>query len=66
RAGSSYSLTTLVVSPSCVASTDITEEENERRFRECLRLIENVTREQLLELMGEAWLEEYRRVARRG
>ncbi len=54
------------MSPSCVASTDITEEENERRFRECLRLIENVTREQLLELMGEAWLEEYRRVARRG
>ncbi len=49
-----------------MASTDITEEENERRFRECLRLIENVTREQLLELMGEAWLEEYRRVARRG
>lgn len=44
---------------------DITEEENERRFRESLRLIENVTREQLVELMGEKWLEEYRRVAQR-
>jgi hypothetical protein len=48
-----------------MADTDITEEENERRFRESLRLIENVTREQLLELMGEAWLEEYRRIAQR-
>ena len=48
-----------------MGDTDITEEENERRFRECLRLIENVTREQLVELMGEEWLEEYRRVAQR-
>jgi len=48
-----------------VASTDITEEENERRFRECLRLIENVTREQLVELMGEGFLEEYCRIAQR-
>jgi hypothetical protein len=46
-----------------MADTDITEEENERRFRECLCLIENVTREQLVELMGEEWLEEYRRIA---
>ena len=44
---------------------EITPEENERRFRECLRLINNVTREQLMELMGEDFLEEYRRVARR-
>jgi hypothetical protein len=43
---------------------EITPEENERRFRECLRLINNVTREQLMELMGEDFLEEYRRVAR--
>jgi hypothetical protein len=42
----------------------ITPEENERRFRECLRLINNITHEQLVELMGEESLEEYRRVAR--
>ena len=43
----------------------ITPEENEQRFRESLRLINNVTHEQLVELMGEDFLEEYRRVARR-
>ena len=58
-------MTTTQVSPVSMADTDITEEENERRFKECLRLIENVTREQLVELMGEEWLEEYRRVAQR-
>jgi hypothetical protein len=45
--------------------TNITEEENDRRFREALRLIENVTREQLVELMGEEFLEEFRRVSQR-
>ena len=44
---------------------EITPEENERRFRECLRLINNVTHEQLVELMGEEFLEEYRRIAQR-
>jgi len=48
-----------------VADIDITEEENDRRFRECLRLISNVTREQLVKLTGEEFLEEYRRVAQR-
>jgi hypothetical protein len=43
----------------------ITPEENERRFRECLRLINNITHEQLVELMGEEFLEEYRRVSQR-
>ena len=42
---------------------EITQEEDERRFRECLRLINSVTHEQLVELMGEDFLEEYRRVA---
>ena len=42
---------------------EITPEENERRFRESLRLINSVTHEQLVELMGEEFLEEYRRVA---
>ena len=41
----------------------ITPEENEQRFRESLRLINNVTHEQLVELMGEEFLEEYRRIA---
>ncbi len=53
------------MSPTPVADIDITEEENERRFRECLRLIESVTHEQLIKLMGEEFLEEYRRVAQR-
>jgi hypothetical protein len=42
---------------------EITPEENERRFRECLRLINSITHEQLVELMGEEFLEEYRRIA---
>jgi hypothetical protein len=45
--------------------TDLTEEENERRFMECLRIIKSITREQLVELMGEDFLEEYRRIAQR-
>ncbi len=45
--------------------TELTEEENERRFREGLRIIQNITREQLVELMGEDFLKEYRRVAQR-
>ena len=40
---------------------EITAEENERRFRESLCLINNVTHEQLVKLMGEEFLEEYRR-----
>lgn len=44
---------------------ELTPEENERRFRESLRLINNVTREQLVELMGEDFLEKYRRIAQR-
>jgi hypothetical protein len=44
---------------------EITSEENERRFRECLRLINNVTHEQLVELMGKDFLEEFRRVSQR-
>lgn len=40
---------------------EITPEENERRFRACLDWIHNLTREKLVELMGEEWLENYRR-----
>lgn len=39
----------------------LTPEENERRFRVCLELIHNLTREKLVELMGKEWLEDYRR-----
>jgi hypothetical protein len=54
----------VVFGPSML-NTDITEEENERRFKEALQLIENVTHEQLVELMGEEFFEEFRRVSRR-
>ena len=54
------------VNTTCVSSMaeEITPEENERRFRESLRLINSVTHEQLVELMGEEFLEEYRRIAK--
>jgi hypothetical protein len=42
-------------------SDEITPEENERRFKECMELINGLTREKLVELMGEEWLEDYRR-----
>jgi hypothetical protein len=43
----------------------ISEEENERRFKECLRIIQNTTHEDLVELMGENFLEEFRRASQR-
>ena len=45
------------------APEPISEEENERNFRECMRIIQSVTHEQLVDLMGEEWLEEFRKVA---
>lgn len=39
----------------------ITEEENERRFKACLEWIHNLTHEKLVKLMGKEWLEDYRR-----
>jgi hypothetical protein len=47
------------------AEPQISEEENERRFRECLRIIQNTTHENLVELMGEDFLEEFRRTFQR-
>jgi hypothetical protein len=44
-----------------MADADITEEENDRRFKVCLELIRNLTYPKLVELMGEDWLENYRR-----
>jgi hypothetical protein len=45
--------------------TDLTEEENERLFREALQLISNLTHKQLVEMMGEEFLEEFKRVSQR-
>ena len=39
----------------------LTPEENERRFKECMKWIHNLTHEELVKLMGEDWLENYRR-----
>jgi hypothetical protein len=37
----------------------LTPEENDRVFKECMELINNLTREKLVKLMGEDWLEDY-------
>ena len=42
---------------------EISDEENERRFRESLKIIENLTHEELVELMGEEFLEEFKKIA---
>ena len=47
-----------------VKAPEITPEENERRFQEALKNIKGITHEQLTELMGEEWLEEFRKVAK--
>lgn len=44
---------------------EITPEANDRRFRECLQLIRNVTHEQLVAVMGEDFLEKFRQVSQR-
>ena len=47
----------------CAEAPEITPEENERRFQEALKFIEGITHEQLVDLMGEEWLEEFRKMA---
>jgi hypothetical protein len=42
---------------------EISEEENEVRFKECLRAINNLKSGEITELMGEAFMEEFRRVS---
>lgn len=44
-------------------SEQISEEENERRFKACMEQIRSLTHEDLVELMGEEFLEEFRRVS---
>ena len=41
----------------------ITPEDNDRRFKECLQLIRNVTHAQLVVVMGEDFLERFRRAS---
>ena len=41
----------------------ISEEENEVRFKECLKAINNLKSGEITELMGEAFMEEFRRVS---
>jgi hypothetical protein len=42
---------------------EISEEENEVRFKECLKAINNLKSGEITELMGEAFMEEFRRVS---
>lgn len=42
---------------------EITEEENERRFKEAMQWIRNITHEELVELMGEKFLEDFCRAS---
>lgn len=41
----------------------VSEEENECRFVRCMDIINNLTNDEITELMGEEWLEEFRRVS---
>jgi len=43
----------------------ITEEENERRFKECMKLINDLQPGELEELMGKKFMKEFKRVASR-
>jgi hypothetical protein len=40
---------------------EIASEENERRLKACLEQIRNLTHADLVKLMGEEWIEDYRR-----
>ena len=41
----------------------ISEEENDKRFRECMNIIKKLKPGELTELMGEDFMEEFRRVS---
>ena len=43
----------------------ITEEENERRFKECMKLINGLQPGDIEKLMGKGFIEEFKRVASR-
>jgi hypothetical protein len=48
-----------------MSKEQITEEENERRFKECMKLINNLQPGDLTKLMGEEFMEEFKRVSQR-
>jgi hypothetical protein len=48
-----------------MAKEQITEEENERRFKECMKLIDNLQPGDIEKLMGKEFMEEFKRVASR-
>ena len=43
----------------------ISEEENDRRFKACMEAISNLKPGEITELMGEAFMEEFKRVSQR-
>jgi hypothetical protein len=48
-----------------VKKEEISEEENDRRFKECMKAIENLKPGEITELMGKEFMEEFRRVSQR-
>jgi len=48
-----------------MSKEQITEEENERRFKECIKLINNLQPGDIENLMGKEFIEEFKRVASR-
>jgi len=48
-----------------VKKEEISEEENDSRFKECMKVIENLKSGELTELMGEEFMEEFKRVSQR-
>lgn len=55
----------LVANNEVQTSKKESEKENEQHFKKCLEIIKSVTREELIELMGEEFLEEFRRISQR-
>jgi hypothetical protein len=48
-----------------VKKEEISEEENDSRFKECMKVIKNLKSGELTELMGEEFMEEFKRVSQR-
>jgi hypothetical protein len=51
-----------VMSEEC-EEDEVSEEENDRRFKECMETIDNLKPGELTELMGTDFMEEFRRVS---
>ena len=48
-----------------MAKEQITEEENERRFKECMKLIDNLQPGDIEKLMRKEFMEKFKRIASR-